>query len=136
MSLQFEVGDIREWMGEADRSVDICLCLYGVLNHIPANDLPAVFGKVAHFTKGEFIATVRAIGSTPTIYVDTVRAAKAYHQDNLHGRLEVEFQSGNQTSFPSHLFSAAEIRNLAEPLFEIKELERPGPIPWPLRDRP
>ena len=122
VSLQFEVGDIREWMGEADRSVDICLCLYGVLNHIPANDLPAVFGKVAHFTKGEFIATVRAIGSTPTIYVDTVRAAKAYHQDNLHGRLEVEFQSGNQTSFPSHLFSAAEIRNLAEPLFEIKEL--------------
>ena len=122
VSLRFEVGDIREWMGEADRSVDICLCLYGVLNHIPTNDLPAVFGKVAHFTKGEFIATVRAIGSTPTIYVDTVRAAKAYHQDNLHGRLEVEFQSGNQTSFPSHLFSAAEIRNLAEPLFEIKEL--------------
>jgi SAM-dependent methyltransferase len=122
VSVRFEVGDIREWMGEADRSVDICLCLYGVLNHLPAKDLPAVFGKVARFTKGEFIATVRAIGSTPTIYVDTVRAARAYHQDNLHGRLEVEFQSGIQTSFPSHLFSAAEIRNLAEPALEIEEL--------------
>jgi hypothetical protein len=122
VSLRFEVGDIRERMGEADRSVDICLCLYGVLNHLPANDLRAVFGKVARITKGELIATVRAIGSTPTIYVDTVRAAKAYHQDNVHGRLEVEFQSGNQTSFPSHLFSAAEIRTLAAPALEIEEL--------------
>ena len=52
-------------MPEADRSVDICLCLYGVLNHLPPDDLPAVFGEVARITKGKFIATARAIGSTP-----------------------------------------------------------------------
>jgi hypothetical protein len=40
----------------------------------------------------------------------------------VHGRLEVEFQSGNQTSFPSHLFGSAEIRNLAAPALEIQEL--------------
>ena len=45
VSLRFEAGDIRRPMPEADRSVDICLCLYGVLNHLPPDDLPAVFGK-------------------------------------------------------------------------------------------
>jgi hypothetical protein len=34
----------------------------------------------------------------------------------------VEFQNGAQTSFPSHLFSAAEIRALATPALEIEEL--------------
>src|ERR1700722_11569832 len=106
VTLRFEVGDIREPMSEPDGSVDICLCLYGVLNHLPAEDLSTVFGEVARVTKGKFVATVRAIGSAPTIYVDGVKAAKAYHQDNVHGRLEVEFQNGSQTSFPSHLFSA------------------------------
>lgn len=135
VTLRFEVGDIREPMPEPDGSVDICLCLYGVLNHLPADDLSTVFAEVARITKGKFVATVRAIGSTPTIYVDGVKAAKSYHQDNAHGRLEVEFQNGTQTSFPSHLFSAAEIRALAN-CARDRRIERPGPIPQPLRDRP
>jgi len=122
VNLRFEVGDIREPMRETDRSVDICLCLYGVLNHLPAGDLPVVFGEVARVTRGTLVATVRAIGSTPTIYVDGLKAAKAYHQDNLHGRLEVEFQDGSQTIFPSRLFSAAEIRAFAMSALEIEEL--------------
>ena len=122
VGLRFEIGDIRERMPEPDSSVDICLCLYGVLNHVPADDLSTVFDQVARITKGKFVATLRAIGSTPTIYVDGVKAAKAYHQDNVHGRLQVEFQNGRQTSFPSHLFSAAEIRALATPSLEIEEL--------------
>ena len=122
VSLRFEAGDIRRQMPEPDCSVDICLCLYGVLNHLPADDLPTVFAEVARVTRGKFVATVRAIGSSPTIYVDGVKAAKAYRQDNLHGRLQVEFQNGVQTSFPSHLFSAAEIRALATPALEIEEL--------------
>ena len=87
VSLRFEVGDIRRRMPEPDCSVDICLCLYGVLNHLPADDLPTVFGEVARVTRGKLVATVRAIGSSPTIYVDGVKSAKAYHQDNAHGRL-------------------------------------------------
>ena len=122
VSLRFEAGDIRGRMSEADRSVDICVCLYCVLNHLPADDLPAVFGEVARITKGRFVATIRAIGSMPTIYVDGVKAARVYHQDNVLGRLEVEFDDGGQTSFPSRLFSAAEIRALAAPALQIDEL--------------
>jgi SAM-dependent methyltransferase len=122
VSLRFETGDIRRRMSETDGSTDICLCLYGVLNHLSANELPLVFGEVARVTRGKFVATVRAIGSTPTIYVDGVKAAKAYHQDNVNGQLQVEFQNGRQNSFPSHLFSAAEVRALAAPALEIEEL--------------
>ena len=100
VDLRFEVGDIRSRMPEADGSVDICLCLYGVLNHLPAEDLPALFREVARVTKGQFFTTIRAIGSTPTVYVDGVKAAKAYHQDNVRGRLDVEFQDGSRTIVP------------------------------------
>jgi len=122
VSLRFEAGDIRRGMLEPDCSVDICLCLYGVLNHLPAHDLPTVFGEVARVMRGKLVATVRAIGSSPTIYVDGVKSAKAYRQDNAHGRLQVEFRNGARTSFPSHLFSAAEIRALATPALDIEDL--------------
>jgi hypothetical protein len=92
------------------------------LNHLPAEDLPALFREISRITKGQFLATMRAIGSTPTIYVDSVRAARSYRQDHARGRLEVEFQDGSQTSFPSHLFSASEIRALATPSLTVREL--------------
>jgi SAM-dependent methyltransferase len=66
VELTFEVGDIRKQLPEADASIDLCLCLYGVLNHIPSDHLPAVLAEVARVTCGHFIMTVRAIGSTPT----------------------------------------------------------------------
>lgn len=121
-SLVFETGDIRKSLPEADQSVDICLCLYGVLNHLRAEDVAGVFREIARVTRGKVIATVRAIGSRPTIYVDSMRAARRYHQDNVHGRLEVEFQDGSKTSLPSHLFSAAHLRNLAAAALEIDEV--------------
>lgn len=122
VDLRFVVGDIRSHMPETDGSVDICLCLYGVINHLPAEDLPALFREVARVTSGHFFTTVRAIGSTPTVYVDGVKAAKTYHQDNVRGRLDIEFQDGSHTSFPSHLYSAAEIHALAAPALTIDDM--------------
>lgn len=120
--IRFEAGDIRARMPEDDNSVDLCLCLYGVLNHLPAEDLPALFREVSRVTRGKFIATMRAIGSTPTIYVEGVKAAKSYRQDNARGRLDIEFLDGSRTSFASHLFSAAEIRALVAPALGIDDL--------------
>lgn len=122
VKVRFEVGDIRARMPESDGSVDLCLCLYEVLNHLPADDLPGLFREVARITRGKFLATMRGIGSAPTIYVDGVKAAKSYTQDNAQGRLEVEFFDGRHVSFASHLFSAAEIRALAAPALKIDDL--------------
>lgn len=122
VSLGFEVGDIRKPLTEADQTVDLCLCLYGVLNHLPAADLPAVFKEVARVTRGQFIATVRGTGSMPTIYVDELKAARTYHQDNDLGQMDIEFLDGKHASLPSKLFTAAELRALASSVLHVDDL--------------
>ena len=122
VELHFEVGDICGRFPEADASVDLCLCLYGVLNHLPANDLPPVLSEIRRVTKGDFITTVRAIGSTPTVYVGAIEDASTFHQDNKNDRFDVEFQDGRHFSVRSHLFGAAELRALVLPHLAIKDL--------------
>ena len=122
VELHFEVGDICGRFPEADASVDLCLCLYGVLNHLPASDLPPVLSEIRRVTRGDFITTVRAIGSTPTVYVGAIEDASRFHQDNKNDRFEVEFQDGRRVSVSSHLFSAAELRARVLPHLAIKDL--------------
>jgi SAM-dependent methyltransferase len=122
VNLRFEIGDICERYPEADGSVDLCLCLCGVLNHLTAPDLRPVLREIGRVTSGDFVTTVRAIGSTPTVYVGAVENARAFRQDNLNNRLEVEFNNGRRISMNSHLFEAAELRTLVAPVFAVKDL--------------
>ena len=122
MHLSFEVGDIRGKLPEPDKSVDLCLCLYGVINHLAVGELDAFLREISRVTSGGLIATVRTIGSTPTIYVDAVSTARNFRQNNDLDRLEVEFQSGKLAAFHSHLFSRAEIRALVTPFMNIEDL--------------
>jgi SAM-dependent methyltransferase len=122
VDLSFEVGDICEQYPEADGSVDLCLCLCGVLNHLPAHDISPVLREIARVTRGDFITTVRAVGSTPTVYVGAIEDARSFRQDNVNNRLDVEFQNGRRVSMSSHLFAAAELRTLAAAHFGIKDL--------------
>jgi len=101
---------------------DLCLCLYSVLNHLPAGELPDALRRIADITTGFFVATVRTIGSTPTVYVDDVSTALRFYQDNQIDRLDVEFTNGHRTSFQSHLFSRAELLKLAGTAFEVEEV--------------
>ena len=116
VDLCFEVGDICERFPEADASIDLCLCLYGVLNHIPAGDLPPVLSEIRRVTRGAFITTVRTIGSTPTAYVGPIEEARNFRQDNENDRFEVEFQDGRRASVCSHLFAASELRRWSSPI--------------------
>jgi SAM-dependent methyltransferase len=120
--LSFEVGDIFEPLAEADASADLCLCLCAVLNHIPAQDLPAVIAEIARVTSGYFITTVRAVGSTPTIYVEGIEQARRFRQNNRTDRLDVEFQNGRRTSFNSHLFGAADLRSLVASHLDVDDI--------------
>ncbi len=122
VDLAFETGDILQPLPEADGGVDLCLCLCGVLNHVEAADHPAIFAEIARVTKGGFVTSVRAIGSTPTVYVDSIEQARQFHQDNRNDRLDVEFQNGRRMSLPSHLFSAGELRALIAPHLEIEDV--------------
>jgi len=122
VDIAFEVGDIFEPLAEADASVDLTLCLCGVLNHLPAAELAPVFAEIARVTAGCFVTSARTVGSTPSVYVEALAQARRFQQDNRANRLEVEFQNGRRITLPSHLFSASELRALVAPHMEIEDI--------------
>lgn len=115
VNLTFEVGDITQGLPHQDRSFDICLCLYGVFNHLPATTLGQVAADLCRMTSDTIFITVRTVGSPPTIYIDTLDHAKAFHQDNESDRMELDLSDGQQLAFPSHLFTSNELRGLFAP---------------------
>jgi SAM-dependent methyltransferase len=123
VDLRFELGDICARLPDADASVDLCLCLYGVLNHIPMDRLPAVLSEVARVTCGHFIMTARAIGSTPTICVDALEEARWFWRDISADQLEIELQNGRRFSLNYQLFRAEELRAVAAAYFKLHDLK-------------
>jgi SAM-dependent methyltransferase len=121
-AVRFDVGDLTASLPEADRSVDLCLCLYGVLNHIPRAALDAVAAELARVAAGHLFVTVRTVGSLPTIYVDAVAKARHFVQDNQRDRFEVDLEDGRHLGFTSHLFCATELRALFQPHINNAEL--------------
>jgi SAM-dependent methyltransferase len=122
IDLTFEVGNLTDSLREADASVDLSLCLYGVLNHVPVAILSKAIAEIARVTAGHFITTVRAIGSTPTIFVDALDRARDFRQDNNADRCEVELCDGRGLAFDSHLFAATELRKIMAPHFDVEEV--------------
>lgn len=118
VTISFGHGDLRGPIAASD--CDLALCLHGVLNHIPPAELPPLLERISAATSGYFIASVRAIGSTPTVYVDDVASALRFYQDNHRDRLDVEFANGRRASFQSHLFSHGELLRLASAAFEVE----------------
>lgn len=70
VDLTFEVADLTGRLAEADVSVDMTLCLYSVLSHLPVANPTKVAAEIARVTRGHFVTTVRSIGSPPTIFVE------------------------------------------------------------------
>lgn len=122
VEVDFEVGDLTRPFAEADVSVDLCLCLYGVLNHLSPAVLPAVVAEFARVTGGVFVTTVRSAGSEPSIFVGAMDEARRIHQDNDADRCEIELQDGRRLSLPCHLFTARELWRLFSAGFEVEDL--------------
>jgi SAM-dependent methyltransferase len=122
VALSFEIADITAPLAEADHSVDIALCLYSVISHLPSAALPRIAAEFARVTRGNFFATVRAIGSTPTIFVDRLEAARNFHLDHGTDHYDVELADGGRLSLTAHLFGAAELRDRFKAHFDIEDL--------------
>jgi hypothetical protein len=102
--------------------VDLTLCLYSVLSHLPVGSLPKISAEVARVTSGHFIATVRSVGSTPTISVDSIEKAWHFKHDNSRDRCEIEFCDGRHIELSFHLFTASELRSHFVEHFDIDDL--------------
>jgi SAM-dependent methyltransferase len=120
--LTFDVASLTDPLPETDACVDIAVCLYSVLNHLASADLPQVVAELARVTRGHLFATVRAIGSTPTIAVDSVEKARRFRLDHGRDRCDIEFYDGRRMVLPFHLFTATELKRCFAGHFEIEEL--------------
>ena len=108
-------GDITRVLAFPDDHFDITLCLYGVLNHLGVAAHQQAAAELARVTQGALFVTVRTVGSLPTIYVDDLNRARAFHQDNDADWMDVDLADGRHLGFPSHLFTACAIGALFRP---------------------
>jgi SAM-dependent methyltransferase len=122
LNLTFDVADLLSELPEADASVDLTLCLYSVLSHLPVASLPKISAEIARVTSGCFIATVRAVGSTPTILVDSIEKARRFRHDNDRDQFEIELCDGHHIELAFHLFTVSELRSNFAGLLDIEDL--------------
>ena len=122
VNLNFDVADLEEPMPEWDASVDITVCLYSVLSHLPPASMPRTVMELARVTRGSFITTVRAVGSMPTVCVDSVNAARDFRLDHDLDRCDIEFHDGRRLALPFHLFTPDELRGCFAERFDIEDL--------------
>ena len=122
VNLTFDVADLTDRLPEPDASVDLALCLYSALSHLPVARLTDISKEIARVTSGYFITTVRPIGSTPTAFVDSVENVRRLKQDNIKDRCEIDLSDGRRMAFGFHLFTAVELRNHFASCFDIEDL--------------
>jgi SAM-dependent methyltransferase len=122
VDLKFDVADITQPFPEEDGVADITLCLYTVLNHVTADKQAPVIAELARVTSGDFIATVRAAGSPPTIFVDGIERVRGFRQDHAMGVFDVELEDGRRMRFDARLFTSSQLRRLVSAHFEIQSL--------------
>lgn len=122
VEMQFEAADLSRPLPEADGSVDIALCLYSVLSHLPTATLPAIAAELARVTRGWFVTTVRAAGGPPTVFVDAIENAARFQHDHAHDQCEVELRNGRGFVMSFHLFEPAELQACFASHFAIEDL--------------
>jgi SAM-dependent methyltransferase len=122
VNLTFDVADLADRLPDPDASVDLTLCLYSALSHLPVARLPDISKEIARVTSGYFITTVRPIGSTPTAFVDSIEKVRRLKQDHVRDRCEIDFSDGRHIAFRFHQFTAVELRNYFANGFDIEDL--------------
>jgi SAM-dependent methyltransferase len=122
VDLSFDVCDLESRMPEADASVDITLCLYSVLSHLRVTSLRSVARELGRVTRGHFVTTVRSIGSTPTVFVDSLEKVRHLNLDHGQDRCDIEFWDGRRLSLRFHLFTANELKSCLSEYFDTEDL--------------
>jgi SAM-dependent methyltransferase len=122
VDLTFDVADLKDRLPEPDASVDLTLCLYSALSHLPVARLPEISKEIARVTSGCFITTVRPVGSMPTAFVDSIEKVRRLKQDHVRDWCEVDLSDGRQIAFSFHQFTAAELRNHFASCFDIEDV--------------
>jgi SAM-dependent methyltransferase len=122
LTLSFGVADLERPLPDPGGSIDITLCLYSVLSHLPTASFRRVVAEFARVTRGQLITSVRAIGSKPTVSTDSTGSARRFCLDHDTDCCEVEFSNGIRMALRFHLFTGSELRDIFSSAFEVEDL--------------
>jgi SAM-dependent methyltransferase len=120
--LVFDVADLAEPLPEPDGTVDIALCLYSVLSHLPIGELTKVSRELSRVTSGHLVVAVRSIGSVPSAFVYPIEKVRYLRRDHNRDQCEIELHDHSRATFSLHLFSAAELRRYFAQNFVIEDV--------------
>lgn len=120
--LTFDVSDLTEPLSETDSAVDIALCLYSVLSHLPVGRLPDVSRELSRVTAGHLIVSARAIGSVPSGFVYPIESIRHLRHDHDRDQCEIELQDRSRARFSMHLFTAAELKECFARDFYVEDV--------------
>jgi len=122
IQLTFDVADLTRPLSEPDGAVDIALCLYSVLSHLPVGQLPNVSREFSRVTSGHLVVSVRSIGSVPSGFVHPIESIRYLRHDHSRDQCEIELQDRSRAIFSMHLFAAAELRECFAQGFVVEDL--------------
>jgi SAM-dependent methyltransferase len=122
VDMTFDVADLTAPLPEADGTVDLTLCLYSVLSHLPLESVQQVSAELARVTGGHFVTTVRSIGSTPSIFVDSIEKARRFQHDHERDLCRIELYDGRRFTLRFHLFTVEELKRCFADHFAIEDI--------------
>lgn len=119
INMKFQWTDLTETLPFEDNEFDLTLCLYTVLNHIPANKIRTVVKEISRITNGVNITSVKPVGGLPTVYVCDIKDVINYKQS--FDTLSFLHKSGDEWRVCSHLFKRKEIVGLFNNFGKVEE---------------
>src|SRR5258706_5025573 len=136
VNLTFDVADLADRLPESDASIDLTLCLYNALSHLPVASLNDISSEIARVTSGHFITTVRPVGSTPTAFIESVVNVRRLKQDHVRDRCEIDLSDGRRLAFGLYgaLFVKEASTHFCRPL-SFHSFVRPAPQAFSRPDR-
>jgi hypothetical protein len=68
------------------------------------------------------VPPLRSIGSTPTVFIDSLEKVRHLNLDHARDRCDIEFLDGRRLSLRFHLFTANELKTCLGEYFETEDL--------------
>ncbi len=121
-AFDFREQDLSRPLPWADGYFDLVLCNYTVLNHITPHTLPSAIAELCRVSTGHLIATLRAVGSTPTVCITGMERVREYRHDAGRSNLTFTLNDGSQHALPFKIYSAQALEGLFSPHADVVDI--------------
>ncbi len=120
--LDFQEHDLSKPLPWDNGHFHLVLCNYTVLNHLTQHSLPLAIAELCRVSTGQLIATLRAVGSTPTVCITGMERVREYRHDPSRSNITFTLDDGSQHALPFKIYSAQALEGLFSPHADVVDL--------------